>query len=141
MMDNSKEQAIVRTHAIYNKVALWLLCALSLASFLLMNVLFHTEWLSAVVVSFLFNYVCCLAYGIVWKSTARRSPDLLPKLYLAASVLRILLAAVVLLIYCVIMRGQSEQIRTFAIVFVIYYLVVLVFDAIFFAKISKQNIL
>lgn len=133
------ERHIARTHALYNKVALWILAAMTLTAFAIMSVADTQDWTAAIVVSVVFNYGCCFAYGLVWKQMARRSPELLPKLYLASSALRLLLGATALLIGCVVMRHQPELIKSFAIVFVIYYLVVLIFDAIFFAKISKQN--
>ena len=132
------ELNINRTYALYNKVALWVLAGLTLAALLLMRVLFQTDWLTAILIAVVFNYACTIAYGLAWRSTARRSPELLPKFYLAASVLRLLLAAVVILCYCVVVRKHPEDIKVFAIIFILYYLVMLVFDALFFAKISKQ---
>jgi hypothetical protein len=35
-------------------------------------------------------------------------------------------------------RADIEAIKWFAIVFIIFYLVMLAFDAVFFAKVSKQ---
>ena len=129
---------INRTYAIYNKVALWILTGLTLALLLTMRVLLHDEWLTVILVAVVFNYACSISYALAWRSTARRSLELLPKFYLAASVLRLMLAAVVILCYCVVVRSHPEDIKSFAMIFIIYYLVMLIYDALFFAKISKQ---
>ena len=132
------ELNINRTYALYNKVALWVLAGLTLVALLLMRVLMQTEWLTAILIAVVFNYASSISYALAWRSTARRSPELLPKFHLAASVLRLLLAAVVILCYCVAVRKHPEEIKVFAVIFILYYLVMLVFDALFFAKISKQ---
>jgi len=48
-------------------------------------------------------------------------------------------AAMVLLVFCVVNRGDIDSIKWFAVVFIIYYLVILAFDALFFAKISNKQ--
>ncbi len=88
-------------------------------------------------ISALFHFVFSAAYIWGWQMLARRSPDILPKYYLAGSAFRLMAAAVVLLVFCVVNRGDIETIKWFSVVFIIFYLVILLFDAIFFAKVSK----
>ncbi len=90
-------------------------------------------------ISALFHFIFSTAYIWVWQILARRSPDILPKYYLAGSAFRLMAAAIVLLVFCVVNRGDTESIKWFSVVFIIFYLVILVFDAIFFAKVSKNN--
>ena len=90
-------------------------------------------------ISAVFHLVCSLIYVYGWQAIARRSPEVMPKYFLAASALRLMAAAIVLLVFCVVNRQDIERIKWFAIVFIIFYLVILAFDAIFFAKVSKNN--
>lgn len=86
-----------------------------------------------------FHILCSAAYIGGWQVLARRSPETLPKYYLASSAFRLMAAAAVLLVFCVVKRDNPEAIKWFSIVFIIFYLVMLVFDAIFFAKVSKTR--
>ena len=90
-------------------------------------------------ISALFHILCSTAYIWGWQALARRSPETLPKYYLAGSAFRLIAAAAVLLVFCVVKRDTPEAIKWFSIVFIIFYLVMLVFDAIFFAKVSKNK--
>lgn len=63
----------------------------------------------------------------------------LAKLFLASSVFRLFMAAAAMLVYCVVMRDNLSAIKWFAVVFIVFYLVTLVFDALFFAFVSKTS--
>ena len=63
----------------------------------------------------------------------------LAKLFLASSVFRLFMAAAAMLVFCVVMRDNLPAIKWFAVVFVVFYLVTLVFDALFFAFVSKTS--
>jgi hypothetical protein len=90
-------------------------------------------------ISAVFHVVCSTAYIGGWLALARRSPQTLPKYYLAGSAFRLMAAAAVLLVFCVVKRDDPGAIKWFSIVFIIFYLVMLVFDALFFVKISKTR--
>ncbi len=90
-------------------------------------------------ISALFHFIFSAAYIWGWQTLAYRSPDILPKYYLAGSAFRLMAAAIVLLVFCVVNRDDIESIKWFSVVFIIFYLVILLFDAIFFAKVSKNN--
>ena len=90
-------------------------------------------------ISAVFHFICSFVYVYGWQVLKRRSPEILPKYFLAASALRLMAAAMVLLVFCVVNRGDIEAIKWFAIVFIIFYLVILAFDAVFFAKISNYK--
>lgn len=93
----------------------------------------------AVVVSAVFHLVCSTAYIYGWKAIAKRSPETLPKYYLAGSAFRLMAAAAVLLVYCVAERNNVQAIKVFAVVFIVYYVLILAFDALFFAKVSNKK--
>lgn len=90
-------------------------------------------------ISAVFHIFCSTAYICGWQALARRSPQTLPKYYLAGSAFRLMAAAAVLLVFCVVKRDDPEAIKWFSIVFIIFYLVMLVFDAIFFVKVNKTR--
>lgn len=90
-------------------------------------------------ISAVFHVLCSIAYIGGWQAIARRSPETLSKYYLAGSAFRLMAAAALLLIFCVVKRDNPETIKWFSVVFIIFYLVMLVFDAIFFAKVSKNK--
>ncbi|MCD8210195.1 MAG: hypothetical protein LUC37_01485 [Prevotella sp.] len=89
-------------------------------------------------ISVLFSLLVSWAYGAAWKATAKSSPKTLTKLYLASSVFRMLLAAIVVVVYCLINR-QREDILSFVCIFCIFYIVLLVFDSVYFAKVEKHT--
>ncbi len=90
-------------------------------------------------ISSVFHLICSLIYVYGWQAIASRSPEIMPKYFLASSALRLMAAAIVLLAVCVVNRYDVESIKWFAIVFIIFYLVILAFDAIFFAKVSNNK--
>ena len=63
----------------------------------------------------------------------------LAKLFLASTVFRLFVAAAAMLVFCVVKRDDLSAIKWFAVVFIVFYLVTLVFDAIFFAVVSKTT--
>ena len=63
----------------------------------------------------------------------------LAKLFLASSVFRLFMAAAAMLVFCVVKRDDLSAIKWFALVFIVFYLVTLAFDAIFFAVVSKTT--
>ncbi len=58
---------------------------------------------------------------------------------MASSVFRLFMAVAAMLVFCVVKRDDLSAIKWFVVVFVAFYLVTLVFDALFFAVISKTS--
>lgn len=124
----------------YCKYGIWLISALTFAVIIAISV----NWLdislvSALAVSALYSIIVNLAYGSLWKRIAKSAPGTMAKFYLAASALRLITAALVVIVVCVINRSDKELIRNFIFVFFAFYLVMLVFDSVFFARIEKNN--
>ena len=90
-------------------------------------------------ISAMFHILCSVAYIMGWRAMALRSPQMLPKYYLAGTALRLMAAAMVLLVFCVVSRADTGAVKGFALVFIVFYLVMLTFDAIFFAKVSNNK--
>lgn len=128
---------IDRTYARYLKTASALLVSLTVTGALLSLLTgVGRGWI--LIIATVFHAVCSMAYIYGWRAMARRSPETLPKYYLAGSAFRLMAAAIVLLVVCVVKRADIDAIRWFTIVFIVYYLAMLIFDAIFFANVSKK---
>lgn len=130
---------IGKTALIYNKVLICILAGLTMLGLLTMQLTGLSVLLYPMFISVVFSFVCGWAYIQGWKAIARRAPESMPKYYLAGSAFRLMAAAIVLLVYCVVERHDIQTIKWFAIVFIVYYIVTLVFDAVFFAKVSKNS--
>ena len=63
----------------------------------------------------------------------------LAKLFLGSTVFRLFMAAAAMLVFCVVKRDDLNAIKWFAAVFVVFFLITLLFDALFFAIVSKKQ--
>lgn len=103
------------------------------------NLLTGTLVMTFNAISFIFQFVLIVAYGLTWDKVAKSSPKNLAVLYMSASGLRILLAAILLLIYMFINRGK-ESLTLFSIIFAVYYLIILIYDTTFFVSVEKKQL-
>ena len=97
------------------------------------------QLVTANVVSFVFQLVLIAAYGMAWERVAKSSPKNLTVLYMSATGLRLLLAALVLLVYMFTHR-TSCSLLAFSVVFVVYYIIILIYDTIFFVSVEKKQL-
>lgn len=135
-------QRIKQTSIRYKQISLWLTAGMALAILFACRVSASCDdifprLVNPLVVSALFSLVCSTAYGEAWQAIAKSSPANLAKFYLAASAMKMMAAAVVFLIYVVVCDKQN--ILGFAAIFVLFYVVLLVFDCIFFARVEKKS--
>ena len=135
-------QRIKQTSIRYKQISLWLTAGMALAILFACRVSascdnIFPQLVNPLVVSALFSLVCSTAYGEAWQAIAKSSPANLAKFYLAASAMKMMAAAVVFLIYVVVCDKQN--ILGFAAIFVLFYVVLLVFDCIFFARVEKKS--
>jgi len=130
---------IDKTASRYNRLTIWIVCGMALLVLLGMQISGNMLLLEGLIWSVVFNLACCLLYGQTWKAMAHRSPEMLPKLYLAGSAFRLMAAAIVILAMCVMMRHDITKLKWSALLFIIFYVATLLFDATFFAKVSKQK--
>lgn len=137
-MNRKNGDVIAQQAKRYYKYSLWLVAAMTLIALLAANILWQEALIVPVVISAVFSLIASIAYGAAWKSVARSAPKTLTKFYLAAPALRMIAAALVVAVYCVAVR-QPEKIRVFAIVFFLFYIVMLILDSVFFARIEKLN--
>lgn len=126
----------------YKQISLWLTAGLSLTVLLACRVSpscgsILPQILNPLVVSVMFSLVASIAYGESWRAVALSSPANLAKFYLAASALKMMLAAVVFLVYALV--SERSAILGFAAIFALFYVVLLVFDCVYFARIEKRT--
>ena len=147
MIDNEQKQVLPYAAFIkkagkqYKQMSFWLVAGLSLVILFCCRVSAACDDIIAqvvnpLVVSAIFSLVSSTAYGEAWTAIAKSSPANLAKFYLAASALKMMAAIVVFLIYVVVCSKQN--ILGFTAIFVLFYVLLLVFDCIFFARIEKK---
>lgn len=103
------------------------------------NLLTGTLVMAYNAISFIFQLVLIVAFGIAWDKVSKSSPKNLTVLYMSASGLRILLAAILLLVYMFINRGK-ESLTLFSAIFAVYYLIFLIYDTTFFVSVEKKQL-
>lgn len=108
--------------------------AFGLVLILDLNHVMHPLIFSAV-----YSIIISLSYIFLWQKTAILSIKSLGKFYMASSVLRMLLALTVVFITVVLFRDQKTFILSFIAVFMSYYVMLLVFDTVYFSNAERKN--
>lgn len=126
----------------YRKISLWLTAGLVLAILLACRISAQCDNIIAQVVkplcvSAIFSLVCNTIYGECWQAIAKSSPSNLAKFYLAASVLKMMAAALVFLVYVLVC--DKSNIVGFTAIFMLFYVVTLIFDCIYFVRVEKKS--
>ena len=135
-------QTIRQASIRYKQISLWLTAAVALAVLFVCRLSAQCDDMIAqvvnpLVVSAIFSLVASTAYGEAWKAVAKSSPANLAKFYLAALVLKLMAGTLVFLIYVLVCDKQN--ILGFTVIFVLFCVVLLVFDCIYFARVEKKN--
>ena len=128
----------------YRQISLWLTAGVALAILFGCRVSAQCDNIvpqvvNPLCVSVIFSLACSIAYGEAWQAIAKSSPANLAKFYLVASALKMMAAALVFLIYVLVCDKAS--IIGFAVIFMLFYVVLLVFDCIYFARVEKKSLL
>lgn len=84
-----------------------------------------------------FQVFASLTYGLAWRAVASGSSASLPTFYLAASGLRMIAGIATVLIY-LFLADDEMQIRFFVFLFLAYYLVLLIYDTLYFVRVEKK---
>ena len=92
----------------------------------------------ALEVSAAFSLTTLVMYGFGWKYIADNFPGSLSLFYMGGSVLRILLALPFILV-CNMLVPTYDEFLTYAVTFIIFYLVMLAYDAVYFARVEKNK--
>ena len=135
-------QTIRQASIRYKQISLWLTAAVALAVLFVCRLSAQCDDMIAqvvnpLVVSAIFSLVASTAYGEAWKAVAKSSPANLSKFYMAALVIKMVAGTLVFLIYVLVCDKQN--ILGFTAIFALFYVVLLVFDCIYFARVEKKN--
>lgn len=135
-------QTIRQASIRYKQISLWLTAAVALAVLFACRLSAQCDDMIAqvvnpLVVSAIFSLVASTAYGEAWKAAAKSSPANLAKFYMAALVIKMVAGTLVFLIYVLVCDKQN--ILGFTAIFALFYVVLLVFDCIYFARVEKKN--
>ena len=126
----------------YKQISLWLTALMALAILLTCRISalcndILPQVVNPLVVSAIFSLVASTAYGEAWKAVAKSSPANLAKFYMAALVIKMVAGTLVFLIYVLVCDKQN--ILGFTAIFALFYVVLLVFDCIYFSRVEKKN--
>lgn len=135
-------QTIRQASIRYKQISLWLTAAVALAVLFACRLSAQCDDMIAqvvnpLVVSAIFSLAASTAYGEAWKAVAKSSPANLARFYMAALVLKLMSGTLVFLIYVLVCDKQN--ILGFTAIFALFYVVLLVFDCIYFARVEKKN--
>lgn len=136
-----KEDAAGHFATLYNKVALWIIAALTFIGLLAERIAVRDAFTYSIVFSAVYFLVVTLANGLCWRKAARKADNSLTRFYFASSAVRMLLAFVVLLIGFFTLHSDKTRVLGFALIFAAYYVLLLIFDCIFFSQIEKKHLI
>ena len=99
----------------------------------------HPEWELAapILVSAIFSTVLVVTFALLWRWVITKHSDMQTTLYSVTSGFRLLLALSTMF-GCYLFVGRDAMF-TYVIVFMIYYLVMIGFHSIYFARIARQQ--
>lgn len=138
----STRKETMRHHASsYKKGALWLIVGMTLAGLLFTQLAMKGGQTYSLLFSAVYFLVVTFANSCCWRKAAERAGNLLTQYYFASSVARMLLAFVVLLVGMFLLRDDKAQMLGFTLTFATYFVVLLIFDCIFFSRIEKKHLI
>lgn len=122
----------------YYKNNLFIIAGLFLIGLLGVQLTQHTAYINVLTICAVYSLITSSIYGGTWKAIASQSPAVLNNFYLAASGFRMLLAFLTVLIYAMVVKDRTMVIG-FVVIFMVFYLVLLAFDTVYFYKVEKNN--
>ena len=122
----------------YYKNNLFIIAGLFLIGLLGVQLTQHTAYINVLTICAVYSLITSSIYGGAWKAIASQSPAVLNNFYLAASGFRMLLAFLTVLIYAMGVKERPMGIG-FGVILMIFYLVLLAFDTVYFYKVEKNN--
>jgi hypothetical protein len=123
----------------YCKYGLWLTTALTLLVILSVSVgWLEMKFITSVAICAVYTVVITFAYSLAWRRLGKVSSGMMTKFYLAAPAIRLITAALVVVSFCMLNKVK-EDIRGFVLLFFVFYMMMLIFDCVFFARIERTN--
>lgn len=123
----------------FRKMSLGIIAGLSLLFLMLSNLLSEMSFIDGIVIGASFSLFFSIVYLEVWKYFATKIPYATTKFYLLAMAFRLMLGALTVLIFCLFAQTR-ESIIHFMIAFSVYYLVMMVFETVYFVGVEQRRI-
>ena len=128
----------------YFRQSILLVAALFLLTLLGVRVYGNEDMLMPLVVCTLFQLLASMAYGLLWKTSLsseqeQENGNQLSRGYkfLVASGVRMFAAVVTVMAFCFLVDDKS-LIKFFAVVFLVFYFIMLIYDTAFFVGVEKK---
>lgn len=121
----------------YVKGVLFLLIGITLTALAYMNISVRHQLLWPIIISLTYNAVISILFICIWKTIMANARESAVHLYLGATGGRLVTAMFVILTYCLLEDSRPTRLM-FALTFCSYYLIMLVFDTVFFIKTEGQ---
>jgi len=115
----------------YRKQSILLIAGLTLIAFIGMKVWFQNDSLTPLIVSIVFSLIVENIDIMIWARIAKRSPENLPTFFMGVSGFRMLLGIGVMFVYYLV--ADRNTMFLFFLIFAVFYVVLLVHHATFFA--------
>ena len=122
----------------YYKNNLWIIAGLYLIGLLVVQLTQQTAYINLLTISAVYSLITSSIYGGAWKAIAYQSPTVMNNFYLVGSGFRMLLAFLTVVVYAMVVKERTMVIG-FVVIFMIFYLVLLAFDTVYFYKVEKNN--
>lgn len=122
----------------YYKNNLWIIAGLYLIGLLVVQLTQQTAYINLLTISAVYSLITSSIYGGAWKAIASQLPTVMNNFYLAGSGFRMLLAFLTVVVYAMVVKERAMVIG-FVVIFMIFYLVLLAFDTVYFYKVEKNN--
>ncbi len=138
-MDNPK--VIARTAHQFFKFGLWIVVALTMIALITIQVIARDSLIYPLLFTAVYSLLSVWLYKISWKAIAVRSPQVLTRFYLTGSVIQMILALIVETVGILVLKGNTFMVLGFAIMFAVFYLLILTYECIFFSRIEKLHLI
>ena len=116
------------------KYSLWIVVALTLISLLSMSILYDTTKIEQLFVVVVFSLISAGSFVFFARQAVKNGGGSLMKTFLIHSTLRMLAAAALIVVYAYskgwIHAEDKKPLLTFVIIFAVFYLILLIFDAL-----------
>ena len=134
-VDSLMVKKLADRHLIYTCLLVIVLTVLSMFA---LEYLDAKQYVTEMKICAYYSFIAGLIYNRSWKRVEQREKLDMTKFYLIASGVRMFIAALAVLIYCVVVR-EKEPVLYFVTLFLAFYFIMLVFDSVFFARVEKGN--
>lgn len=134
----TENNAILGRAAGYQKLSLWVNAGLTLLLLFILQLRgFHYAEVKSITVAAIYTLVVSTITGITWRGMARKSEQGLTWFYLGASVAKLFLAVLMMVVLSIVSRGDRQQTIAYIAGFAIYFFVFLISDSLCFFLAEK----